>query len=99
MKAKFNAAKSKRDKAQIALDSAQFQLDQCLLPKKEKAACGHDMPGHVRAKYSCGHWDYTCQEAKHQLRECPKDSIGRVMSTPLRYIKIIRRRRQHRQHR
>lgn len=32
------------------------------------AACGHDMPGHGRAQYSCGHYDYTCQEELHQRR-------------------------------
>ncbi len=44
-----DAARQTRDKAKIALDSAQFQLDQCLTP--EKAACGHRMPGHGRAVF------------------------------------------------
>lgn len=66
-----NASK-KRDKARLARDSAQFQLDQCLKP--DKAACGHDMPGHLRRLYSgCNHSDYTCKADNHLLQSCPTD--------------------------
>ena len=80
-------AESKLAAAEKELASAQAALDMCTTSgevedfmedviSSQLAACGHEMPGHGRAQYGCGHFDYTCQEAKHQLRTCPTNHSG-----------------------
>lgn len=84
-------AKKPRDKAKIARDSAQFQLDQCLEKNKDKAPCGHDMPGHGRKRYGgCNHYDYTCQADKHRLRDCPENKYGQSCEHKLNGILNLR---------
>ena len=82
-----NRANDKLAAAKRELASAQAALDMCKTSgeiedlmedviSSQLAACGHEMPGHGRAQYGCGHFDYTCQEAKHQLRTCPRNYAG-----------------------
>ena len=66
IQSQIDAAKNKLERAKMAVSSAQYSLDQCRTP--DIASCGHPMPGHTRHQYGCGHFDYSCQEGKHQLR-------------------------------
>ena len=58
--------KNEVEKAKMAVSSAEYALEQSRTP--DLAACGHPMPGHNRYQYGCGHFDYSCDEAEHQLR-------------------------------
>ena len=72
-----NEAERKRDEAQVALEIAQSKLDLCELKSEVILGCGHPISsGHMRYQYGCGHFDYNCQESKHQLRNCPTNRYG-----------------------
>lgn len=59
------------------LESAKSALDLCELRTSTLLGCGHPISsGHTRHQYSCGHHDYSCQEPKHQLRNCPTNRNG-----------------------
>ena len=82
----FKAERLKRqwqdaaDAAQSAydtLESAKSALNLCELRTTTLLGCGHPISsGHTRHQYSCGHHDYSCQEPKHRLRDCPTNRNG-----------------------